>query len=136
MNRYARISLALVTFTVLLAGSSRAMSPEGEQNIQVYEKNSPSVVNITNTAIAYDFFYNPIAETGSGSGAIIDTEGHILTNYHVVEGAQKLEVTLYDGSKYEASAVGGDAGNDLAVIKIDAPKSKLKPIVYGDSSAL
>ncbi len=121
---------------VLGAYPACALSPDEEQNIKVYEEQSPSVVNITNTVVSYDFFYNPIPETGTGSGAIIDMAGHIVTNYHVVGGAQRLEVTLFDGSKYEARLVGGDPGNDLAIIKIDAPKDKLKPIPMGDSKGL
>jgi S1-C subfamily serine protease len=83
-----------------------------------------------------DFFFNAFPTQGSGSGSIIDTKGHILTNHHVVANAQKLEVTLADGSKWPAKLVGSDPDNDLAVIKIDAPKEKLKFIPMGDSKNL
>jgi putative serine protease PepD len=136
MKKSSGLKITIFLYCLVIAGRAFALTPEEEQNIRVYEELSPAVVNITNTTVAYDFFYNPIPETGAGSGTIIDKQGHIVTNYHVVEGAQRLEVTLYDGSKYEASPVGGDPGNDLAVIKIDAPKEKLKPIPFGDSSAL
>ncbi|MBI5328040.1 MAG: trypsin-like peptidase domain-containing protein [Deltaproteobacteria bacterium] len=113
-----------------------ALSQEEEANIKVYEEISPRVVNIINTTVSYDFFFNPIPQSGAGSGSLIDKKGHILTNYHVVEGAQRLEVTLFDGSKWEAKFVGADPGNDLAVIRIDAPPDKLKPLPFGDSSGL
>lgn len=107
-----------------------------EMNIRIYDEAGSSVVNIITTTISYDFFYNPISATGSGSGVIIDRRGHIVTNYHVIEGARSLEVTLFDGSRHRAEVVGVDAGDDLAVIAIKAPQSKLKPIRLGDSSAL
>jgi S1-C subfamily serine protease len=83
-----------------------------------------------------DFFFNTFPTQGSGSGSIIDTKGHILTNHHVVADAQKLEVTLADGSKWPAKLIGSDPDSDLAVIKIDAPKEKLKVILMGDSKNL
>ena len=94
------------------------------------------VVNVTSTAMQMDFFFNAFPTQGSGSGSIIDTKGHILTNHHVVANAQKLEVTLADGSKWPAKLVGSDPDNDLAVIKIEAPKEKLKVIPMGDSKNL
>jgi S1-C subfamily serine protease len=111
-------------------------TPDEEINIRVYRTASPAVVNITTTAVAYDFFLNPVPKEGTGSGAIIDRLGHVLTNYHVIDGARRLEVTLADGSKWPARAVGADPSNDLAVIKIDAPAEKLAIIPLGDSSRL
>jgi S1-C subfamily serine protease len=113
-----------------------AFTPDEEINIRVYSAASPAVVNITTTAVAYDFFLNPVPKEGTGSGAIIDRSGHILTNFHVVDGAQRLEVTLADTSKWPARPVGADPSNDLAVIKIDAPAEKLSVIPLGDSSRL
>jgi len=115
---------------------STALTEEERNNIAVYEKVADGVVNITSTALQMDFFFNAFPTQGSGSGSIIDTKGHILTNYHVVEDAQKLEVTLADESKWPAKLVGSDANNDLAIIKIDAPKEKLKIIPMGDSKGL
>jgi putative serine protease PepD len=94
------------------------------------------VVNVTSTAMQLDFFFNAFPTQGSGSGSIIDTKGHVLTNHHVVADAQKLEVTLGDGSKWPAKLVGSDPDSDLAVIKIDAPREKLKVISMGDSRNL
>jgi S1-C subfamily serine protease len=116
--------------------AAAVFTPEEEINIRVYRAASPAVVNITTTAVAYDFFLNPIPKEGTGSGAIIDRSGHILTNFHVIDGARRLEVTLADGSKWQARAIGVDPSNDLAVIKIDAPADKLTTIPLWDSSKL
>jgi S1-C subfamily serine protease len=111
-------------------------TPDEQINIRVYQMASPAVVNITTTAVAYDFFLNPIPKEGTGSGAIIDRAGHILTNFHVIDGARRLEVTLANGSKWPATVVGADPTNDLAVIKIEAPADQLTVVVLGDSSGL
>jgi S1-C subfamily serine protease len=116
--------------------AAQAFTPDEEINIRVYRAASPAVVNITTTAVAYDFFLNPVPTEGSGSGAIIDLAGYILTNFHVIDGARRLEVTLADASKWPARPVGADPSNDLAVIKIEAPSEKLSVIPLGDSSKL
>jgi S1-C subfamily serine protease len=105
-------------------------------NIQIYRDLSPSVVNITTETVEYDFFFMPVPSQGTGSGFMIDTDGHILTNFHVVDGARRLEVTLSDKSKYPARYIGGDKSNDLAVIRINAPDGKLRPVKLGDSGNL
>lgn len=115
---------------------SAAYTEEERNNISVYEKVADGVVNVTSTAVQMDFFFNAFPTQGSGSGSIIDTRGHILTNHHVVANAQKLEVTLADESKWPARLIGSDPDTDLAVIKIDAPKEKLKVIAMGDSKNL
>ncbi len=110
---------------------------QAEQDIiRIYQEVSPAVVNITSTAVGYDFFFNPVPQRGSGSGFIIDTRGHIVTNNHVVEDAQSLEVTLADGSKTPAKLIGRDPFNDLAVIRIDVPTAKLHVVRLGDSGGL
>jgi len=113
-----------------------ALTDDEKINVSVYQKASLSVVNVISTVITRDFFLNPIPREGSGSGSIIDTQGHILTNNHVIRDAQKLQVTLGDGSKWPAKLVGADPDNDLAVIKIDAPAEKLKPLPMGDTRKL
>lgn len=113
-----------------------AYTPDEEINIRVYRAASPAVVNITTTAVTYDFFLNPVPKEGTGSGAIIDRSGHILTNFHVIDDARRLEVTLADGSKWPGRPVGADPSNDLAVIKIEAPAEKLAILPLGDSSRL
>ena len=135
-----RFSILILFFVVTLFGAEQvfsvALTEEERNNIAVYEKVADGVVNVTSTAIQMDFFFNAYPTQGSGSGSIIDTRGHILTNHHVVADAQKLEVTLADGSKWSAKLVGSDPDNDLAVIKIDAPREKLKVISMGDSKNL
>jgi putative serine protease PepD len=126
----------LVLLFCLLGTQASAVTEDEKNNISVYEKVADGVVNVTSTAVQMDFFFNVFPTQGSGSGSIIDTKGHILTNHHVVANAQKLEVTLVDGSKWDAKLVGSDPDSDLAVIKIDVPKEKLKVIPMGDSRNL
>lgn len=108
------------------------------QNINVYEKCNEAVVNINTKETAYTWFLEPfVQDGGSGSGSIIDAEGHILTNVHVIQNATKIYVSLHDGSQYEAKIVGYDLDSDLAVLKIDPPKGViLKTIEFGDSKKL
>jgi putative serine protease PepD len=114
-----------------------ALSADEQVNIDVYNKISPGVVNITSTVVEYDFFFSPVAREGTGSGCVIDQEGHVLTNYHVIESAQNLQVALPDHSKYSATVIGTDKQNDLAVIRLrNAPKERLHPIPLGDSQTL
>src|SRR5437660_838699 len=107
---------------------------EEQNNIAVYKKALPSVVNITSTAVAFDFFYGAVPQQGMGSGFVIDTEGHILTNFHVVEGARQVEVTTSDKKKYKAQIVGTDPQHDLAVIQIES--RAIAPATLGDSRGL
>ncbi len=116
------------------AQSAPAMAPEEQANVSVYKKALPSVVNITSTAVSFNFFYGLMPQKGQGTGFIIDKEGHILTNYHVVEGARLVEVTLYNRKKYKAEIVGLDKSHDLAVVKINA--GTLTAAVLGDSRGL
>ncbi|MBN1873002.1 MAG: trypsin-like peptidase domain-containing protein, partial [Anaerolineae bacterium] len=102
----------------------------------VYKIVSPSVVNITNRSYAYSMFGQAIPQEGSGSGFVYDTEGHIVTNYHVIENAEELLVTLANGKIYEAKIVGVDSSNDLAVIHIAAGADLPSPIAIGNSDAL
>ncbi|MBI2080489.1 MAG: trypsin-like peptidase domain-containing protein, partial [candidate division NC10 bacterium] len=112
------------------------LSPEERIVIGVYGKASPAVVHIASVALAYDFFFNVVPQTGTGSGFILDEQGHIVTNNHVVADARSLEVTLADGTKTPATLVGRDPNNDLAVIKINLPGRTLPVLPLGDSDAL
>jgi S1-C subfamily serine protease len=113
------------------------LSPEEETNIRVYNKVSPGVVNITSTVVEYDFFFSPVAKQGTGSGSVLDLDGNVLTNYHVIESAQNLEVALPDQTKCSAKVVGDDKQNDLAVIRlVGAAKERLHPVALGDSDSL
>ena len=95
------------------AASPQTFDAEEQVNIDVYKKGISSVVNITSTAVSMDFFWGPIPQQGQGSGFIIDKEGHILTNFHVIEGARQVEVTLHNKKKYPAEIIGRDRLHDL-----------------------
>ena len=110
---------------------------EIEENtvINVYDQIGPSVVHITTTTMSTDFFMRDIPQEGVGSGIILTVDGYILTNAHVVEDAENVEVTLSDGEVAFAEIVGKDPTTDIAVVKIK-PKSRLSPAVLGDSDSL
>jgi S1-C subfamily serine protease len=110
------------------------LDSEEQNNIGVYRKNIPAVVNVTSKAVTFDFFYGAVPQEGQGSGFIIDKEGHILTNYHVIADARQVEITLHNRKKYRAKIVGTDRSHDLAIVQIDAPN--LTPAVLGDSRNL
>jgi S1-C subfamily serine protease len=116
------------------AAGPQSLDTEEQNNIEVYHKVIPSVVNITSTAVAFDFFYGPVPQEGQGSGFIIDKEGHILTNYHVVANAREVEVTLHNKKKYKADVIGTDRSHDLAVLQIKG--GAVTPAVLGDSKPL
>ena len=116
------------------AAPNESLDGEEQNNISVYRRNIPSVVNVTSRAMAFDFFYGLVPQEGQGSGFVIDKEGHILTNYHVIADARQVEVTMHNRKKYKATVVGTDQPHDLAVIQIKA--SDLVPAVLGDSRNL
>lgn len=116
------------------AAPGESLDGEEQNNISVYKRNIPSVVNVTSRAMTFDFFYGLVPQEGQGSGFIIDKDGHILTNYHVIADARQVEVTLHNRKKYKATVVGTDPPHDLAVIQIKA--SDLVPAVLGDSRNL
>jgi S1-C subfamily serine protease len=116
------------------AASGESLDSEEQNNILVYRKNIPSVVNITSKAVTFDFFYGLVPQEGQGSGFVIDKDGHILTNYHVIADARQVEVTMHNRKKFRAKVVGTDPTHDLAVIQITAPN--LTPAVLGDSRNL
>jgi len=118
------------------AAGPQSFDPEEQENIAVYKKAIPAVVNITSTTVAFDFFYGAVPQQGQGSGFIIDKAGHILTNHHVIgDNPRRLEVTLSNRKKYQAEIVGMDRSHDLAVIQIKAGDG-LTPAVLGDSRGL
>lgn len=136
MTRKTFLFLAILFLLTVSGHGASALTVEEASNIKINEEVGPSVVNIVTTTISYDFFYNPVPSTGTGSGVIFNKTGDVVTNYHVIEDARALEVTLFDGSKFKAEVVGVDPSDDLAVIRIKAPQNKLKPIPLGDSGAL
>jgi S1-C subfamily serine protease len=122
------------TFHLQEASAAPAFDSEEQQNIAVYRKALPSVVNITSTAVAFNFFNQPVPQQGQGSGFVLDKEGHILTNNHVIDNAQRIEVTLADKHRYKATVVGIDKQHDLALLQIAAPN--LSPATLAESNGL
>jgi len=117
------------------AHAAPAYDAEEQNNIAIYKRVSPSVVNITSTSLVFDFFYGTVPQQGQGSGFILDKAGHILTNFHVVAGANRgIEVQLYNKRRFTAKVVGTDKTHDLALLQIDAPD--LQPVTLADSSQL
>ena len=114
-----------------------AVATDEQNNIEIYRALSPGVVNVHSTSYARDFFGFVDAQEGSGSGSIIDAEGDILTNYHVIENAQKLSVSLGGQKDYPAKLIGGDPDTDLAVIRLlEKPRETLTVVPLGDSDKL
>ena len=119
---------------VTQAASNEALDADEQNNISVYRKNISSVVNVTSKVVAFDFFNGLVPQEGQGSGFIIDHDGHVLTNYHVIADARQVEVTLHNRKKYRATVVGTDRSHDLAIIQIKAPD--LTAMSLGDSRNL
>ncbi|KAJ7974570.1 Protease Do-like chloroplastic-like [Quillaja saponaria] len=116
----------------------RKLQTDELATVRLFRENTPSVVYITNLAARQDAFTLDVLEVpqGSGSGFVWDKEGHIVTNYHVIRGASDLRVTLADQTTYDAMVVGFDQDKDVAVLRVDAPKDKLRPIPVGVSADL
>jgi len=120
------------------AFAGRSFTPEEQTNIAVYEAVNRSVVNInTKATVATGLFLLEVPSEGAGSGIVLDTRGHVLTNFHVIEGAKEIQVLLVDGSGHAATVVGVDPATDTAVIRIDnVPQQLLQPVSFGDSADL
>jgi S1-C subfamily serine protease len=138
----ARAQIAEFPAPGLFVGPSGATAPrefsaEEKTNIAVYEAVNRSVVNInTKATVATGLFLLEVPSEGAGSGIVLDTRGHILTNFHVIDGAKEIEVLLANGSSYAATVVGVDPATDVAVLRIDAAAATLHPAVFGTSSDL
>ena len=113
-----------------------ALTEDESINVKIYRQVSPAVANILTKATEYDFFMEPVPVQGAGSGFVIDPKGYILTNYHVVEGAQSIEVVLGDQSRFPAKFVGADQRNDVALVRIDPKGKHLVALTLADSAAL
>jgi len=113
-----------------------ALSSEEANNIEIYDRLNKAVVNITSVTYSFNWFLEPVPQQGTGSGSIIDGKGYVLTNYHVVKGAEELSVTLADGANYKGRIVGVDPENDLAVLKFDPNGAPLSVIPLGTSDRL
>ncbi len=137
LRTYPRLwILILLVWAGITPSISSALTLDEQNNIDIYRKAAPAVVNITSTVIQRDFFFGVVPRSGSGSGVIIDPKGYILTNNHVIENAQRIEVTLSSGNKLPGNLVGTDPYNDLAIIRIDAPSEKLQTLPLGSSQDL
>jgi len=112
------------------------LDPDELINVRIYREASPAVANILTKATEYDFFMDPVPVEGAGSGFVIDPRGYILTNFHVVAGAQSIEVVLGDQSRYPAKFIGADQRNDVALVKIEPKGKQLAALTLGDSSTI
>lgn len=115
-----------------------AVAATGEQRIiDLYKENSSSVVNVTTRSFQYNSFMELVPQEGAGSGFVIDNQGHVVTNFHVVQGGQRFYVSFGNVEhSYPAKLVGFDQRNDLAVLKAEVPPHMLKPVKFGDSDHL
>ncbi|MEN6559007.1 MAG: trypsin-like peptidase domain-containing protein [Thermoguttaceae bacterium] len=114
-----------------------SLTPEERVNVMVYQQVNRSVVNINTRGVSGTLIpLIDVVSEGEGSGAVLDRLGHVVTNFHVVEGAKEIHVTLFDGKSYDARLSGGDPQTDVAVLKIDAPVESLYPVTFGSSSNL
>jgi S1-C subfamily serine protease len=130
--RFYNLALGLVFFSSWTWGRL----PDEQNNVEVYQKCHPAVVNITAVTLTRDFFFEIVPQKGVGSGAIIRSDGYIVTNDHVVGNAQNVEVTLSDKSQFPARVIGTDPDSDLAVLKIDPKGKKLTTLDFGGSEHL
>jgi len=126
----------VVTPTPLPPPIVQAADIEEQLVVDIYARVSPAVVFITSRIIVRDFFWGAVPQEGTGSGFVIDKEGHVVTNNHVVENADRVTVTLSDDTSVQAEVVGTDPANDVAVLKIDVPPEKLHPVELGTSANL
>jgi serine protease Do len=110
------------------------MAISDEEMIKIIERVGPSVVNVNTVRLVHDYYMNVVPLRGMGSGIIIDTHGHIMTNNHIVEGAEQIEVTLFDGRKFNGTMVGTDPTSDIAVVKVT--DGSLPPAEIGDASEI
>ncbi len=102
----------------------------------LYERVSPSVVHVASRVITMDLFFGPMASEGTGSGFVWDDQGHIVTNYHVIADADRIEVIFSDESRTEAEVIGVDPRNDLAVLRVDPLVAPLQPVTLGQAEAI
>ncbi len=113
-----------------------AYTSDEDENIRIYEKFNQAVVNITTETYRLNFFLEPVPESDTGSGTIIDRDGHVLTNYHVVQGADQVYITLHDGTIFEGRVIGKDRESDLAVVKFDPGVKDLTVIEFAHDTVL
>lgn len=142
------LELILPTVTPTAVATTLALSQEiatvdaqgldiaEQRTVEVYRRVAPSVVSITTQVLRRSFFFEVLPEEGTGSGFVIDKQGHILTNYHVIEGAEDIDVNFGEQTVLPATVVGADPRNDIAVLRVEAPAELLMPVTLGNSSSL
>ena len=138
-SRYGQRNPVSVAAVRLAAVSGNTeLDPTELENVRIYKQAAPAVASVTTRTMEYDFFFNPVPVEGAGSGFLIDNAGHILTNFHVVQGAQAIEVVFggEDQTRFKAKMIGADSRNDIALIQIDTSGHKLTPLTLGDSKNL
>jgi S1-C subfamily serine protease len=135
-ERQPRKVEALPLAATPVSGRDAALTDDEAINVKTYRQVSPAVANILTKATAYDFFMDPVPVAGAGSGFVIDAKGYILTNFHVVQDAQSIEVVLGDQTRYPAKFIGADQRNDVALVKIEPKGKPLVALALGDSSTL
>jgi S1-C subfamily serine protease len=138
-SRYGQHNPVSVAAVRLAAVSGNTeLDPTETENVRIYKQAAQAVASVTTRTMEYDFFFNPVPVEGAGSGFLIDNAGHILTNFHVVQGAQAIEVVFggEDQTRYKAKMIGADSRNDIALIQIDTTGHKLTPLSLGDSKNL
>ena len=132
--------LSLPTYPVQYAdailGAGSDLTGDEANSIGIYEALNEAVVNVTSISLRYNWFFDPVPQEGTGSGSIIDESGYVLTNWHVIQGASDLRITLADGTEHEGHVVGYDRENDLAVLRFEPPTEPLSVIPFGSSAEL
>ncbi|MDT4968786.1 MAG: hypothetical protein QOJ64_3523 [Acidobacteriota bacterium] len=136
INKHFEPGTSAFTEAVPPGVTDPALATDEQNNVEVYKAIAPGVVSIKSTSYRQDFFGEVEEGQGSGSGSVIDDQGHIVTNFHVIEGATKLSVSVGGDKTYPATVIGGDPDTDLAVIKITAPREQLTLVPFGDSDGL
>ena len=137
-RREVAVNATSVQFTASLAPALKPgdLTDDELNNIQIYERANKAVVYVTTVTTQYTWFYQAVQQEGTGSGVIIDQLGHVITNYHVINGADKISIALADGSIEDAKIVGADPENDLAVLQFNPKGKTLTTVTFGDSNAL
>lgn len=128
--------IIVATSTPLSEADLRPLDVEEQLITNLYERVGPSVVHIASRVVAMDFFFGPMASEGTGSGFVWDDQGHIVTNYHVIADADRIEVIFSDESQAEAEVVGIDPRNDLAVLRVDPTTTRLQPVQLATAEAM
>jgi S1-C subfamily serine protease len=132
----AEVGTDPTTQVAQVSARDAALTDDESINVRVYRQASAAVANVLTKATEYDFFMDPVPVEGAGSGFVIDPRGYILTNFHVVQEAQSIEVVLGDQTRYVAKFIGADQRNDVALLKIEPKGKTLVALPLGDSSKL